>query len=304
MTPRHKKILWAVLIVGVLMGGIQLGWTLRGAPPGMKQLLDALNELKPKPATPGDWKAVGVVRSTARLSGHDTPIMVAGNVRPVMEVEGDTYARQLRVVNTRDATNLQTLVWSHKANKTLVLDWSAAELRADKRGDEEPEHSLEPMDRPAAVKYKGKYFIGKPTECAELSINGPGGNHSVPWPRKTFIGVPYYHDGFRYAASIEEYWPAGQEGKLGLVIFDLEKLQVAGTLDLPDQVGRYKPLLIIDPKTDLLLCFDLDVAWIVCVDLRPARLAAEAAEKKPAAADQTAPATAQPKASPPGKVQP
>ena len=48
----------------------------------------------------------------------------------------------------------------------------------------------------------------------------------------------------------------------------LDKLEAAGLVPLPLQVGRYPPLMFLDPTTDLLLCFDLDVAWVVCVELR------------------------------------
>ncbi|MCY3023118.1 MAG: hypothetical protein NTW87_29430 [Planctomycetota bacterium] len=304
MARKRQIILLFFLCFAMLAIGAQIGWSLRGPPRGMKPLLDILADMEAKPATDADWKAVTLEKGTAEIAGVQMQVVTVRNLRPVLEADGTTSAHHLQVLNNRTPGVLKTFVRSPKAKNAFDFDWNAGTFAKTQQRGRDLQSFLQPTDCPSAVKYTGKYFIGKATDSTKLSICTPLGNRAVAWSRGTFIGPPFFYEDYRYAASIEEFWPAHREGELGLVIFDLPKLDVAGTIELPKQVGRYPPLLIIDPETDLLLCFDLDVAWIVCVDLRPARLAAEAANKKPDAADQNARPASEPKSPPPEPVKP
>lgn len=261
-----KRIVITVLLCGIcLVGGVIVGWWLRGPPPGTKQMLDILAEMAAKPSTEGDWKALTVAKSTATVSEIEMPVVTIKNVRPVLEADANTSAQHLSIQNTRHDGVLKTLIFGPKMNNALEIEWLKPAVVKAKRPEPYPDFYLGPDSQPARERYKNDYYIsGQPNDT--LVIKTPSSQNSTKWERNSYVSELYFFRQHRYAVAIERSETTKRAESL--VIVDIENGTLAGIVPLPPQIGRYKPLLLIDPNTDLLLCIDLDIAWIVCVDLR------------------------------------
>ncbi len=266
MLTRAKKIGLAATCALVLLLGVLAGWWLRGPPKGTKEMLNFFEALAPKPSTDADWKNLVVEKSTAKISDFDMPMVTVKNVRPLLEPEADTSAHHLAVINTRNQVELKSVIWSHKANRALEIDWQKPDIHETNRPTPESQFYLSPESVPATSKRVNGYSMGTPGGTNELLIRTPSGKKRLAWSRPTFIGEVYFFKNYVYAAGLER--DNDKKKYTSIAMLNIDKLEGAGFVPLPPQVGTYAPLMVLDPTTDLLLCIDLDIAWVVCMDLR------------------------------------
>ena len=160
------------------------------------------------------------------------------------------------------------MIWSHKANIALELDWLKGGVKKAARPDLNSTFYLGAEEYPRQLDALIGYSVGtggnKPP--MKLWIATPFGKKFVMWERNTIVSSAYLFDKYRYAICTEKDIATGKA--VGLEVIDLDQQDLAGEVKLPPQVGRYGPRKVLDPTTDLFLCFDLDVSWVVCIDLR------------------------------------
>ena len=265
--PKWTKYL---LVAALLLLALCVGWWLRGPTKAQQPLVNFFEALVPIPSTQRDWQALKVETSDAKISGMDMPVVTVRNLRPLLEVEGDTSVRQIWVFNERKSDTYATIVTSHKANKALRLDWLHGKVSEVERPPKNSIFFLGPEETPANFRYSNDFTITAPS-CGPghhyLVIHTPAGTSKTKWEKNTILVGSYFFPGYRYGTVLEQ--PGNPMGPtIGMAIVDLEKLELAGYVPFPAQVGRYPPLTVLDPNTDTLLVFDLDIAWVVCVDLR------------------------------------
>lgn len=264
-----KLILILGLALSLVLAGLFLGWWLRGPTKGSEQLEQMLKEMDARPASAEDWSNLNVVKSSIEIEGKDYPMVTAKNIRPLLECDQLTSAHHLKIKNVRNNSELKSILWSHKSGKILEFDWLNNTVKPLAINLDDTTFILGPESVPANSKYNHAYSIGTPGSkkgINTLSITTPAGTSKLPWERKSFIGEAYYFKGYKFAFCLERGIDSGKFESV--TIIDLENQSVAGFATLPTQVGRYAPLMLLDPNTDLFLCFDLDISWIVCIDIR------------------------------------
>lgn len=255
--------------ISLVLFGIILGWRLHGPTKGAEEVAKFIEAVAPKPSTESDWKAVSFIAASASIRGSELPVITVKNVRPILEGDALMAAMHLSVQNTRNDVEQTTKIWSRKANRALEFNWLSHAVKPIEKPAVEEKFYLGPEAQPGNIKFDYGYSISATpdkTGKKELIFRTPSGKSVLEWKRSSILSQPYFFKNYRYGAILER----DDESKLikSLVILDMDNREVAGIVELPPQVGRYPPLIVLDPNTDLLLCFDLDIAWIVHVDLR------------------------------------
>jgi len=266
---KFRLVLLAMAFV-VLGFGIALGWALRTPSKGQQELYHVFEEMAPKKSNEADWQSLKIERRNESFSGVEMPVMVVNNLRPILEAEANTSAQHIGIQNIRSVSVLKTTVWSSKANNAIELDWLGNSIKKFSRPEKHPDFYLGLEASPIRLRYSSVVQIGTLGSNSkvpqELIIKIGDSIKKLPWNRPSFIGECYFFETYRYIAALVRNNRNGKRESLAII--DMEQQDLATLIDLPSQVGTYPPLLLIDPDTDLMICMDLEIAWIVCIDLR------------------------------------
>jgi hypothetical protein len=163
---------------------------------------------------------------------------------------------------------MKSIIWSHKGKQTLEFDWLGAKLNKVKKEACRDDFYLCPEEMPSAVKGVRGYLVCAPASSYnnnEILISTPQKTVRLPWERNTELLQYYFFKDYRYSVSREQIRNTGKA--IGMVIIDLERHEVAAIIPLPSYQGHVPPLFLIDPTTDVLMCFDMGLSWVVYVDL-------------------------------------
>jgi hypothetical protein len=164
---------------------------------------------------------------------------------------------------------MKSIIWSHKGKQPLEFDWLGAKLNKVKKDARPTDFYLCPEWVPSSERVGGnRYSIGTTKRLSgetELSICTQQKRVDVKWERSSVLREAYYYKNYPICVVREQLPETGKA--IGMVIVDLERHEVAATIPLPSYQGHVPPLFLIDPTTDVMMCFDMGLTWVVYVDL-------------------------------------
>ncbi|MFH0940209.1 MAG: hypothetical protein V1899_13155 [Planctomycetota bacterium] len=250
----------------------------------------AVNELSkfltPEPTTPDDWGRVKVIRQSLPLGEIELPYAIATKLRAVLEAETNANAFHFRVANERNSDGqLTTSLWSHKAERSLLIDWTKQTVEPKERKDNVGGNVL--VDRLPEQRARGDAIdIGFGYEPSDrkvkiIGIDRPSGTGGVkleciPYDHSAFISTQCFaaHD---YPIAVMAKM-SRQRALASIMVFDIVNGKLLGEIEPPLDARNTRPDFALDRDNDVIVAADYNVDWLMVIDVRPFILKLKAAK--------------------------
>ena len=221
------------------------------------------------------------VASNVVLAGAEFKVLTIRSLNKILECDRNTPANALVASIKRREERLFIDLSSNKAGKRLTIsDLNTLSInpssRLTKNGLEPKYSSISDMSETgieiSTVPHfkKGTWIL----EGLSLYIKKDGASKFIELGDYMTSNSIIERD-YKYCATIKEKYDPKTNAFLGavsVILADLSSMKIA-EIPLPNDLPRTHSLFALDPKSDCLLVFDMDLNWMIAVDLIDNRLA-------------------------------
>jgi len=249
-----------------------------GTPAG-EALLERL--LGSTPATKADWKAFRIIKVTP--SNPKLTAVAFNNIRPLLEMDKNADAHNLRVIVTRNNGGVQATVFGIKAKSPLCFDLIQAKVTpaTDVMGSENTFDETSSANR---FNMPIRIFAG--IDENKISIIRISEKVDAHWIRSyipyelgdCILQNPYLM--LNYPIAISPKLSRGSERFVSVILINTKNKSIVDEIEIPFEFKPSRPVFYIDKEAEVILAAGYHMDWLYIIDFKPYMDALRQAEKE------------------------
>jgi hypothetical protein len=184
----------------------------------------------------------------------------------------------MRVANQVAADGkLTTRLWSHKAARSLLIDWQAAEVETQPRSTTTEGLELaetlaaeQPSRGSLRIRFGLANLADESSECIGITVDrglNDTRRHFIPYKHRLFLGTQCFGAADYPVAAMPKMLLLPPRGLGTIMVFDIVRGSLICEIEPPPEARTSRPDFALDRRNNVLIAAGFDVNWLMVLDL-------------------------------------